>query len=219
MTANDAPRPFLDGEDFRAVERGALALRGRLGAPGNPEAGAPSPHPSFARKPARHPLEAPACTRGPRCPASSPALKPGRRAAVFVEKTLPCFLPGSASGGTRRPPCRSPPWLWPPLSDRKQKALGRAGLSTKGLVQPGTSGLWNAAQPFRAPASSPVTTGSDKVGEPRNTLGTGPSPPAPVMASSPSLLRALAPGRPAQTPAHSTCSIRVVNSPLVPGGW
>lgn len=102
---------------------------------------------------------------------------------------------------------------------QETEGLGRAELSTKGLVQPGTSGLWNAAQPFRAPASSPVTTGPDKVGEPRNTRGTGPSPPAPVTVSSPSLLRALAPGRLAQTPAHSTCSIRLVNSPPVPGGW
>lgn len=100
LTANKAPRPFLDGDDFRAVEGEWLACLGQqqgraLQTP------IPPSHESVVSKPTT-------CTHSPRCPSSSLFLKPGKEATLLLEKALLCFPPGSAH--QQRWNLAPPPW-------------------------------------------------------------------------------------------------------------
>lgn len=133
LTASKAPRPFLDGEDFRAVDGGEVEWR--LGQPesrGSVEAGPPSPgpppHGSLVGTP-RGPLPA---HRAPHCPASSV----GKQHSL-CRKPCPALYP-ALPGGPRRPCPAARPARGLHFHTRTRKALGHAGSAPRPRLQPRT---------------------------------------------------------------------------------
>lgn len=108
LTASKAPRPFLDGEDFRAVERGGLALGAAWEPGGSTEAGPHQPPSPVCTKAWLAPLEAGHLHTWPPLPSLQPSPQAWARSNILCGENPVLLSTQLCLGRSQEPPLLKP---------------------------------------------------------------------------------------------------------------